>query len=44
MNNYIKPNLEIIDSLSEGFCVVTDVVSEHEVNDRIIFEITDELD
>ncbi len=44
MKNYTKPTLQIIDSLSENFCVVADVLSEHEVNDRVIFEITDELD
>ena len=44
MKKYIEPQLEILISFSENFCAVVDVLSEHEVTDRLLFVTEDELD
>lgn len=42
MKNYIKPTMQIIDSLSDNYCaVVLETVSENEVNDRLVLEAED---
>lgn len=44
MKTYNKPSLEIIDSLSDDYCAVAEVVSDNEVFDRVIISADDLLD
>jgi len=44
MKKYVEPQLEILTTFSDEFCVVVEAISGNEVTDRILFVTEDELD